>query len=101
MPISDGRHDVTAKISSMVLALLLALFAVPALGELRSAPVVTFNPTSLDFGNQSVGDSTTLPVTVTNNGNAVLNFSGIKMAGGNRKDFSQTNTCGGTLKVNG
>ncbi len=64
-------------------------------------PVVTLSPTSLNFGNQAVGvTSSAQVVTLTNTGTATLVLMGIKITGGNNKDFSQTNTCGGTLALN-
>jgi hypothetical protein len=42
-----------------------------------TAPVFGLNPASLNFGNVSVGGSATLPVTVSNTGNAQLVISGI------------------------
>lgn len=59
-----------------------------------SAPGVSFSPTSLTFSNQAVGtSSSSQPVVLTNNGSATLTISSIATTG----DFSQTNTCAGTL----
>ena len=60
------------------------------------APAISFNPSSLTFPNQNVG--TTGPVqvfTLTNTGNAVLNFTGISKTG----DFVLTNGCTSGLIV--
>jgi hypothetical protein len=60
--------------------------------------VVSLSPNKLIFGNQPVG--TTSPpqnVTLTNIGSTQLNFSKIYIAGTNKADFSQTNTCGTSI----
>jgi len=65
-----------------------------------AAPVASLSMTSLSFGNQLVGTSSSAQsVTLTNTGNATLTFSGsgIAIAGTNSGDFSQTNTCGGSV----
>jgi hypothetical protein len=68
---------------------------------LLAQPSVMLSPASLSFGNQAVGTSSAAQVvTVTNTGTASLRFSGIRISGGNSKDFSQSNTCGATLGVN-
>ncbi|MGD0921682.1 MAG: choice-of-anchor D domain-containing protein [Terriglobia bacterium] len=66
------------------------------------APATSLTPTSLSFGNQLVGStSATQPVTLTNNGTATLNISGIAITGTNAGDFAQANTCGATLATSG
>lgn len=60
------------------------------------APLVTLSPTSLTFGNQNIG-STSSPqmVTLSNTGNATLTIASITASG----DFAQTNTCGTTVNA--
>ena len=63
-------------------------------GGAVSAPAVTLAPTSVAFGNQRVGSSSTAQsVTLTNSGNAALTVNGISLTGTNAADFGQTNTC--------
>ena len=78
-----------------------SVFAVLCFSSLVSAqPAVTFSPTSLSFGNQMVGVSSSPQViTLTNTGTSSLSLSAIKLTG-LRTDYSQTNTCGGSLGVN-
>ena len=67
-----------------------------ALNGTGTAPAVSLNPTSLDFGAQKVGTtSVAKTVTLTNTGDAVLNISNIFMNDGTpgAGDFKQTNTC--------
>jgi len=60
---------------------------------------VGFNPTSLAFGNQAVGTSSTpKPVTITNvapSGN--LKITAVSITGTNSSDFTQTNNCPASL----
>ena len=59
-----------------------------------SAPAVSLNPTSLGFGNQNVGTtSTAQSITLTNSGTAALSISGIVVNGTNAADYAQSNTC--------
>jgi hypothetical protein len=58
------------------------------------SPAVTLNPTSLTFGNQTVGTSSaSQAITLTNSGTATLTITSITASG----DFSQSNTCASTL----
>jgi hypothetical protein len=68
---------------------------------LSAQPVVGLSPTSLSFGNQSVGvKSSAQAVTLTNTGTSSLLLSNIKIVSGNSGEFAQTNTCGKTLASN-
>lgn len=59
---------------------------------------VSLNPTSLNFGSQSVGTSSNpLPVTLTNAGVNTLTFATIVASG----DFSETDNCTGGVLPNG
>jgi hypothetical protein len=65
-----------------------------------AAPVASLSVTTLSFGNQLVGTSSSAQnETLTNTGNATLTFSGsgITITGTNSGDFSQTNTCGASV----
>lgn len=60
--------------------------------------VIEISPGSVTFPSQKVG--TTSPpqtVTVMNKGKLSVTITSIKFAGGNAKDFAQTNTCGTSL----
>jgi hypothetical protein len=84
----DGRMDLVGQASPNVAVLL----------QQAPAPVVSFDPTSLDFNPQAVGTSSaSQPITLTNIGNAVLNISSISIVGTNASEFGQTNNCGTTL----
>jgi hypothetical protein len=57
-------------------------------------PIVTLAATSISFGNQGVGSSSSEQmVGLTNTGTAPLTISSIAITGTNKGDFSQTNTC--------
>jgi hypothetical protein len=68
-----------------------------------AAPAISFNPTSLSYGNQNVGTtSAAKSVTVTNTGTAALHVSIVALAGTNSGDFTiSADTCtGATVAVN-
>ena len=61
-----------------------------------AATAVTITPTSLGFGNVTVGNvSPAQTVTITNTGTQTLSITNITTSG----DFSQTNTCGASQNV--
>jgi len=65
-------------------------------------PAATFNPTSLNFGNQGVGTTSSPQVTtLTNSGTGVLTITSIGIKGTNRGDFAQTNNCPSSVPSNG
>jgi len=65
-----------------------------------TTPVVSLSPTSIPFGNQAVGTtSTAQTVTVTNNGTATLSITSVAITGANASAFGQTNNCGSSLAV--
>ena len=58
------------------------------------SPAVNLSPTSVTFGNQTVGTtSNSKAVTLTNTGSATLNLTSIAAS----NEFRQTNTCGSTV----
>ena len=64
----------------------------------RGSPAVSLSPTSLAFGNQSVGKtSTARTVTLSNTGNAALSITSLALTGTNGSNFAETNTCGKSL----
>lgn len=58
-------------------------------------PAVSLNPTSVDFGTQLVGNSSTRTVTLTNTGALALAITRITTTGSSV--FSQTNNCGSSV----
>ena len=67
-------------------------------GTGAAAPIVQLSTTTLSFGNQNDGStSSAQSVTVTNGGNADLASIVISLTGANSSEFGQTNTCGSTL----
>ena len=68
------------------------------IGASTPSPAVTLSSTSVVFGNQATGTtSTAQPVTITNTGAASLAIAGIAVTGANSADFAQTNNCGTSL----
>ncbi len=67
-------------------------------GTAAAAPAVSLAPTTLAFGNQSVGAaSATHSVTLTNTGTANLSITAVSITGANSADFAPTNNCGATI----
>jgi uncharacterized repeat protein (TIGR03803 family) len=64
-------------------------------------PAVTFSPTNLNFGSQTVGASSSpLKTTLTNTGQGVLTIASIGISGTNSNEFAQTNNCPAWLSPN-
>jgi hypothetical protein len=64
------------------------------------APTYTVSPTSLAFGSQPHGTSSTAQlVTVTNTATVALPITSITLTGASSTQFSQTNTCGMSVPV--
>jgi len=77
----------------------LAISGSPTLNA--SGPVAQLFPTSADFGQTTVGkSSTTKIVALVNTGDQLLAVNGIAITGANTSDFAQSNTCGPTLAPN-
>jgi len=63
-----------------------------------TATLASLSPTSLSFGNQSVGTTSTVQtLTLSNTGNAALSITSLALTGTNASDFAQSNTCGSSL----
>jgi phospholipase C len=61
-------------------------------------PIVSLSPSSLTFGNQTVGTSSSpQTVTLTNTGGSTLNISSVTASG----DFSDTDNCVGAIAAGG
>jgi hypothetical protein len=67
------------------------------LSQVMQGAIAQISPTSLAFGNQTVGiSSTSQSVTITNTGNIPLTFAA-SIVGTNAGDFFQTNPCGSSV----
>ena len=63
-----------------------------------TAPSASLSPSSLAFGSQTVGStSTAQTITLSNTGNGALSISSIALTGADPGDFAQTNTCGSSV----
>jgi hypothetical protein len=69
--------------------------------SVKGAPMVTLSPTSVGYGNQNVG-TTSSPQTFTlSNGQSTgLTGIGISFTGANASDFAETDTCGTSIVAN-
>jgi hypothetical protein len=74
--------------------------AITGSGAVAATPQATLSPTSLAFPSTTVGvTATSLPIMLSNPGNAALAISSISVAGAS--GFGQTNTCGTSLGAGG
>jgi hypothetical protein len=62
---------------------------------------IKISPARSNFGNVLIGQSVTLAVTISNRGGNDVAITGIAILGPNRSDFTQSNTCGGTVPNHG
>ena len=70
-------------------------------GKAGALPVVTLTPATLAFPNIALNTLSQKMVTVKNTGTAALTFASITITGTVSSDFSQTNTCTGSIAANG
>ncbi len=66
-----------------------------------AATGITLNPSSIPFGNQTVGVKTTTPVTVTNNTAAAISITSIAITPAGTVSYTQTNNCGTSIAASG
>jgi hypothetical protein len=72
------------------------------LSQVVQGAIAQVSPTSLNFGNQTVGiPSASQKVTLSNTGNISLSVTSISIRGSNPADFAQTNTCGNSVVAGG
>jgi hypothetical protein len=65
-----------------------------------TVPGISFNPTSVSFGTQTVGKkSAGQKITVTNTGTGTLTLTSVTLTGANPGDFSLTDGCGTSLSA--
>ena len=69
-------------------------------GSASGTGVDSFNPTSLAFGNQTVGTtSPAQPIVLSNSGTAAVAITGITVSGANAGDFAESTNCGTSVAV--
>jgi uncharacterized protein (UPF0548 family) len=74
----------------------------PVVYQVVQGALVLLSPTSLNFGNQTVGlASNPQTVTLTNTGNANLNLTSIQITGADSGEFAQSNNCPASVPANG
>jgi cytochrome c553 len=92
-PTAAGARSGTLSITHSGLTTAVPI-ALSGTGAAAPAPVISLNATSFDFGGQTVNTpSSVRTLTVTNSGNAALNFSAIGLSGAAAADFSATGGC--------
>jgi len=91
--------------SFLLAALALGSLSLSGCGSGGSTPANSqgtsgFSPSSLTFASTSVGSSATAQTLTFTNGSSAATVTGVVLSGSNALDFSQTNTCVGTLAAN-
>jgi hypothetical protein len=95
--LTNGLHTIQA-VATDVLGATNSSTQTFTVGSGGSSPAVSLAPASVAFGSVTLGAaSSASAITLTNTGTAVLNISGITIAGTNAGDFSETATCASTL----
>jgi Bacterial Ig-like domain (group 3)/FG-GAP-like repeat/Abnormal spindle-like microcephaly-assoc'd, ASPM-SPD-2-Hydin len=96
--LSVGRHSMAATYNGDTN---FAPSTSPVQYQVVQGAIASVSPTSLNFGNQTVGiTSTPQVVTLTNTGNINLTITSIQITGTNSGDFGQTNNCPGSVSPN-
>ena len=67
------------------------------IGAFGPVPKVALSAANLTFGNQRIDTASTLPIVVTNSGNAPLGISNIWVTGASSAEFAVSTTCGAAL----
>src|ERR1035441_908612 len=71
----------------------------PSVAEAK-APSVSVSPTSLSFGSQSLGTTSSAHrITLTNTVNVAVTISTLAISGASSGDFAQTNNCGSNVSA--
>lgn len=74
--------------------------ALSGTGQAAPAPLVTLNPTSLNFWTVAAGSTSAAQIiTLTNSGTAALTINSVTLAGVSPADFAQSNICPASLAV--
>ena len=90
-----GSYSATAPLSSGQWIMQMVAFRTVALGP---APAVNLSTSTVNFGNQATGTSSSpQSVSLTNIGTAQLTINSIAVSGGTSGDFVQTNNCPATV----
>ena len=73
-----------------------------SLTGIGTQPAVTLSPASLNFGNQTVGMTSSPKVsTLMNSGTGTLTITSIGVTGSDSSEFAETNTCGTSVPAGG
>lgn len=92
-----GVHTATLAATSVGASAAAGLAATVEGDANADGPRLRFSPSSLSFGSQSVGSSTMLAATLSNDGNQAATLTGIGMSTGGAY-FNQSNDCGTSLE---
>jgi hypothetical protein len=96
--LSEGTHSITATYNGDANFL---SSTSPVLHQIVQGAIASLSPSSLNFGNQTVGiTSSPQNVTLRNTGNINLTITSIQITGTNSGDFGEKNNCPSSLPPN-
>jgi hypothetical protein len=91
-PTAEGNRQATLSVLNATIGL------AQSVGLYGTGTAVSLSPSSLNFGNEPVGETSSAEtVTLTNQGTTVLSITAVNINGTNPADFAQTNNCGTSL----
>jgi hypothetical protein len=105
--VANGAAIATSKVGNFAFTVTSTDFADNAVTSVvrysvvASAPTYNLAPNPLSFGNQAIGSLTSQAITLKNNGSSVLPVTGIALTGGNASQFSESDSCGGSVGPGG
>ncbi|MBX0305767.1 Ig-like domain-containing protein [Haloarcula salinisoli] len=104
-PDADGYGGVVAvKLRAVVLSVLM-VFSIATVGvspaAAQAAGNASISPSAVDFGQQSVGNTASQDVTVTNDGGSEIEVTGVEVAGADGDDYTVTSGASGATLAAG
>ena len=98
-PVGAGQRAAVLSVTSTAIG---GVQTVSLSGTGAAAPSASFSTSSLAFGSEAIGNTTTAQsITLSNPGSAALSVASITIAGVSINDFAQTNTCGNSVAAGG
>lgn len=89
----DATHSASVVIASTDTDEPTVTVPVTGTSEMETNPNISTDPTSVAFGQVTVGTSANRTVTISNDGTEALNITGITLGGANASEFFETNNC--------
>ncbi|MBU2875777.1 choice-of-anchor D domain-containing protein [Marinobacter salexigens] len=93
IPDGEGTQNATLTINSTDADNSSVDVALSGRSVLAPIPEIAVTPASVDLGRVQLGQSNSVQVTISNNGNETLLINGIALTGADASEFLQTNNC--------